>query len=154
MKIKFVPVLGLIACSLASTPAPAQTATQNAGANFSAAATTSHSIAAVLQPNYRISKQLDASAMKWELAYLALSAIDSAQTIYCLRRNQCAEGNPLWGKNPSTSKILLSKAGMGLIHFGIFNYINARNPKLAKRFAQASASIQGGVVMLNTRLVF
>lgn len=94
------------------------------------------------------------AALKWEIAYLALSAIDAAQTISCLDRGECKEGNPLFGKNPSSTKLILAKVGGGLAHFAVFKYVNDRDPKAALRLAQISFGIQGSVVMLNARFTF
>lgn len=93
-------------------------------------------------------------ALKWEMAYLALSAIDAVQTIECLEREACDEANPLFGKDPSIAKILLLKGGLGLGHFLIFTELNKRNPKSALRAAQVSAGIQGAFVVLNARMMF
>lgn len=94
------------------------------------------------------------SALKWELGFLALSAIDAAQTIECLNRNACEETNPLFGKHPSTKSIILAKVGGGLAHFALFSYINKRSPKTALRAAQVSFALQGTVVLLNARVAF
>lgn len=94
------------------------------------------------------------AAMKWELAYLALSAVDAAQTIECLDRGACHEANPLFGKHPKAGTLIAAKAGLGLVHFLAFRHINRRNPKAALRLAQISAGVQGGVVLLNARMVF
>ena len=92
--------------------------------------------------------------MKWEIGYLALSAIDGAQTIECLDRGGCEEGNPLLGKHPSTTKLIAIKVGAGLVHFALFNRLNNRNPKAALRLAQVSCGLQGTVVALNARFTF
>ena len=94
------------------------------------------------------------AALKWELGYLALSAIDTAQTIECLNRNACEEGNPLFGKHPSATKLVLAKAGLSLVQFALFSKLNSRDPKMALRAAQISCGLQGGVVMLNARFAF
>lgn len=94
------------------------------------------------------------SALKWELGFLALSAIDAAQTIECLNRDACEEVNPLFGKRPSTKTIILTKIGGGLAHFALFSYINERSPKTALRAAQVSFALQGTVVLLNARVAF
>ena len=94
------------------------------------------------------------TALKWELGYLALGAIDTVQTVSCLERGICAEGNPLLGKHPSTKKLIAVRVVGSLIHFGIFTYVNERNPKAAMRFAQISAGIQGTAVLLNARFTF
>lgn len=99
-------------------------------------------------------KQTKSAAYKWEATYLALSAIDGIQTIDCLNRHVCSEGNPIWGKHPSTTKVALGKVGAGLVHFIAFKLIADRDPKTALRAAQVSAVVQGGVVLLNARWAF
>lgn len=94
------------------------------------------------------------AALRWEMAYLALSAIDTFQTIECLERGICQEANPLFGKNPSATKLVLAKVGAGLVHFYAFKHTVDRSPKTALRFAQVSAAIQGSVVLLNARFTF
>ncbi len=94
------------------------------------------------------------AALKWEMGYLTLSAIDAGETIGCLQRNRCEEGNPIFGKHPSAAKVILGKVGLGLVHFAVFSRINSQNPKAAMRLAQISCVVQGGVVMLNARLAF
>jgi len=94
------------------------------------------------------------SALKWELSYLALSAVDAGQTIGCLDRGTCEEGNPLLGKHPSAGKVILAKVGFGLIHFAVFSRLNDHNQKAALRLAQISCAVQGSVVALNARFTF
>jgi hypothetical protein len=95
-----------------------------------------------------------AAAYKWEAGFLVLSAIDAAQTISCLNRNRCTEGNPIWGRHPSTGKVIAAKLGLGLVHLGIFKLIADRDPHTALRAAQVSAAIQGGFVVLNAHVAF
>jgi len=104
-------------------------------------------------PSYRI-EETRSAALKWEVGYLALSALDAAETIHCLDRGTCKEGNPIFGRHPSTTKLILGKLGFGLLHFAAFSHMNDRNPKAAMRFAQVSCFIQGGVVLLNARIAF
>lgn len=94
------------------------------------------------------------AALKWELGYLALSAVDTAQTISCLNRGICDEGNPVFGKHPSSAKLIAAKVGLGLLHFAVFERANERNPRAALRLAQVSCAVQGGVVGLNARFSF
>jgi hypothetical protein len=94
------------------------------------------------------------AAVKWEVGYLTLSAIDAAQTIDCLHRDACTEGNPIFGKHPSAAKLIGAKVGLGLLHFAAFNRLNKRNPRSALRIAQISCVLQGTVVGLNARLMF
>jgi hypothetical protein len=92
--------------------------------------------------------------MKWEVGYLALSAIDTAQTIDCLHRGECAEGNPLFGKHPSAGKLIAAKVLFGAAHFALINHVNERNPHAALRLVQGSVIMQAGVVGLNARFAF
>lgn len=94
------------------------------------------------------------SALKWEMSYLALSAIDTGQTIQCLQQGLCEEANPLFGKHPSPGKLIAAKIAFGAAHFALFNHLHSRNPHAAMRFAQGSVLMQGGVVLLNARFTF
>jgi hypothetical protein len=94
------------------------------------------------------------AALRWEVSYLALSAIDAAQTINCLDRNVCSEANPIFGKHPSAEALIAVKAGLGLVHFAAFKHTLHRNPKAALRLAQISCMVQGTVVGLNARMIF
>jgi hypothetical protein len=96
----------------------------------------------------------DSAALKWETAYIGLSAIDAAQTIYCLKADRCEESNPLFGKNPKASTVIIAKVlGTGL-QFALFNEVRKRDPKMALRVAKVSFVMQGAVVGLNARFVF
>jgi hypothetical protein len=94
------------------------------------------------------------AALKWEIGYLVLSAIDAGQTITCLERGICKEANPLFGKHPKARTIIAAKVIGGAAHFVLFNRLNERSPKTALRVAQISAGLQGGVVLLNARFTF
>src|SRR5436853_2732514 len=94
------------------------------------------------------------AGLRWELSYLALSVIDTAQTINCLNRNMCEEANPIFGKHPSPGKLIAAKLAFGAAHFAMFNHLNKKNPRGALRFAQGSVLVQGGVVALNARFSF
>jgi hypothetical protein len=87
--------------------------------------------------------------MKWEAAFLVLSAADLAITVRCLERNECTEMNPVFGKHPKTSTLVLGKIVGGAIHYAAIDYIARRDPKLALRLAQISVVVQGGVVGFN-----
>lgn len=99
-------------------------------------------------------RALQAEALRWEIAYLALSAIDAAQAVDCIGRGECTERNPLFGKRPSAGKIILGKAIGSALHFLAFSHLNKRNPKLALRGAQITAGLQGAVLVLNARYAF
>lgn len=94
-------------------------------------------------------------AMKWEAGYQVLSAIDAAETIYCTKKiSGCEEANPLFGKHPSTAKIILTKVLIGGAHFILIDRMANRDPKAAMRIAQISVVLQGTVVGLNARIIF
>lgn len=107
--------------------------------------------ALILQDRYRATKS---AAVRWELTFLALAAIDTAQTISCLNRDICEEANPIFGKAPKAGTLLAAKAGVGLLHVAAFRMLLKRDPKYALRIAQISAITQGGVVALNARIAF
>lgn len=93
-------------------------------------------------------------AQQWEAAYLALSAADAVETVSCLHAHKCEEANPLFGRHPSTLKLIAGKALLGAVHVALFDRMHDRNPKAALRYAQVSAGLQGGVVALNLRVFF
>jgi len=94
------------------------------------------------------------AAYKWEAGFLALSAIDAVETISCLNRSSCTEGNFIWGHHPSTGKVVAAKLGLGLVHFGIFKLLVDHDPHTALRAAQISAAVQGTFVVINARTAF
>jgi hypothetical protein len=98
--------------------------------------------------------QGQSAAMKWETTFLALSAVDAAQTIHCLKRDLCEEANPIFGKHPSPGTIVASKLAGGLLHYALIKELNKRDPRMALRTAQISAALQGGVVAMNARIAF
>ena len=103
----------------------------------------------------RYDTAMSKAAMKWEVAYLGLSAIDAVQTIYCLETDDsCTEANPLFGKRPSTTTVVLAKLIGSGVQFALFNEVRKRDPKMALRVAQVSFALQGTVVALNMRVVF
>ncbi len=110
--------------------------------------------ASVYARDYRLHDQQKA-ALRWELAYQLASALDAAETIYCLRTDPtCEEANPLMGKHPSTAKIILTKAAFGLIHYEFTHRLARHNPRAAMRISQISFALQGAVVALNMRVIF
>ena len=105
---------------------------------------------AVADQSLRIApeQRTKSAAYKWEAAFLALSAVDAAETISCVNRATCTEHNPIWGRHPSTGTIVAAKLGLGLVHFGIFKLVADRDPKTALRVAQVSAVVQGAAVLV------
>ena len=121
-----------------------------------AAALTLATPAYAADPSYRIEAEATRkAAMRYEIAYLALSAIDTVQTVRCMERDpDCVELNPLWGKKPSVERIILGKIVGGVIHYAAVDYISRRNPKMALRIAQISVGVQASGVAFNLRSDF
>lgn len=88
-------------------------------------------------------------AMRWELGYFALSAVDAGQTISCLHAHTCHEVNPIFGKHPSPARIILTKLAGGAIHYWLFKGMNKKNPWEARLAAQLSVGLQGFIVGIN-----
>jgi hypothetical protein len=65
-------------------------------------------------------------ALRWETAYLTMSAIDAVQTIHGIKSKDARELNPIFGKNPSATKILLLKGAMGAAHYLTSRYTLAK----------------------------
>lgn len=88
-------------------------------------------------------------AMRWELGYLALSAVDAAQTISCVQDHTCHEANPIYGRHPSPARVILTKLAGGVLHFWLVHGMIKKNPWEARLTAQLSAGIQGFIVAIN-----
>lgn len=93
-------------------------------------------------------------AIRWEVAYQVLNAIDTVQTVDCLSRHVCTEANPLFGKRPSKEKLIAGKALLGLGHFLLFSKLLGDDPRKARTMARWSVGIQGTVVVANARFAF
>ena len=95
---------------------------------------------------------------RMEVAWQVLNAVDTAQTLDCLDRNVCREGNPLIsgviGRNPDGAKLIAYKAGAGLVHYGLYRLIRSRDEKAARVFQIIGLAVQGGVVAANMRFAF
>ncbi len=90
-----------------------------------------------------------------EIAYQVLGMLDAAQTISCVSKPNCSEGNPILGKKPSVSAILGFKLATGIIHYGAFRrYIKHENYKSAMTFELVSITVQGLICGLNFRYTF
>ena len=89
-----------------------------------------------------------------EMVFLGLSAVDAIQTIDCLNRNVCYELNPVYGRNPSTEKIIGVKIVGGALHFLLVRELHERDPNLARVMQYVSIAVQGGVVAANLRFAF
>jgi hypothetical protein len=94
------------------------------------------------------------AADQWETAYVALNLIDTIQTLDCLHRDRCIEGNPLFGKHPSDAKLIIGKVLLVGIQFAMFEHAEARSAKGALRVAQIGVGVTGATVALNARFTF
>jgi hypothetical protein len=104
--------------------------------------------------SYRIERDLTRrAAMRWEMAFVALSAADLIMTVQCIEAKKCVEANPL-AKSHSTGKMIAIKSALTLGHFLFVKRLSERDPKAALRVAQMSVAVQGGVVALNARVIF
>jgi len=91
---------------------------------------------------------------KWEVAFQVANAADFAGTAYCLSVDRCTEGNPLYGSNPSTAKLLAIKAGTGALHYWLVSEIAKTDPGTARVVAMVSTFVIGGVAIANLRVLF
>src|SRR6185503_4993554 len=79
--------------------------------------------AALLAAGAPASAATKADAMRTEAAYEAFNVLDVAETVDCLGRDTCEEGNPLFGRHPSPAKLIVAKALVGALHFVIVDRI-------------------------------
>ena len=91
---------------------------------------------------------------KLEMVYLTLSAVDAIQTIDCLNRNVCHEMNPIFGKHPSTERVIGTKIISGILHYLLIREIYEEDPRMARTIQYISIGIQGSVVAANLRFAF
>lgn len=164
MRYQWLKGVSAGAALLFSTPAFAQTAGQDYASESPALSLSAAVLLQPAPPNYstasaapqaaRTSYATASAALKWEMAYLGLSAIDAVQTIYCLERRKCTDANPIFGKRPSTETIIIAKLVGSGVQFALFNEVLKKDPKVALRVAQISFALQGTVVALNARVVF
>jgi hypothetical protein len=107
-----------------------------------AALTASPALAAERCPN----------AEKWEYGYLALSAIDLAQTLNF--GDDAIETNPLFSKHPKPARIVAAKLAASAIHYTAFRVALSKDRCFARNMAIVSVGVQGGIVGLNLRYTF
>jgi len=61
---------------------------------------------------------------------------DAAQTISCLQAHTCHEANPIYGRHPSSARVILTKVIGGAFHFWLVDKMNKTNPREARLTAQ------------------
>ena len=93
-------------------------------------------------------------AIRLEIIFQALNALDWGTTAHCMSRESCVEGNPIWGENPDLGKMALIKIGVGALHaaYSYFLYENA--PRVLKPFQYSSIVVYSGVVAWNLQFAF
>jgi len=89
-----------------------------------------------------------------EYAFQALNVIDAAQTIDCLDRHVCHEGNPIIGHDPSKATLIGVKIGTGAVHYLITRWLMRDYPRIVRAWEIASITVQGGIVAANLRFAF
>jgi hypothetical protein len=103
--------------------------------------------------SYRVEADLTRrAALRWETAFVILSAADLIMTVQCIEAKKCVEANPL-AKSHSTGKMIAIKSALTLGHFLFVKRLSERDPKAALRIAQVSVGVQGGIVGLNLRVI-
>ena len=93
-------------------------------------------------------------ATRMEITFQVLNVLDAAQTVSCLSRQTCAEGNPLYGSHPPAGQVIGIKAGMGVLHWLVFKTLIDRDSNAARWFGRLTVAVQGGVVASNLRFTF
>lgn len=91
---------------------------------------------------------------KLEIAFQILNAVDTAETAICLRKEFCSEANPLLSRNPSTARLIATKALSGVVHYAITRMIFKSDPEAARYWLIGSLVVQGGVVGWNAKTCF
>jgi len=95
------------------------------------------------------------AADRFETAYIGLSAVDVASTIYCLDHVKgCEESNPLFGKHPKAWMLIGAKVAGTALQYYIYREIKHKDAHMALRVAQVSVGLQGAVVGLNMKVIF
>jgi len=89
-----------------------------------------------------------------EFTYQALNVFDAVETISCVHKPTCVEGNPILGKKPSNGKIIAFKLAAAGLHYGIYRYMISKSYQQALVFEVGTNAVQGVVCALNLRYAF
>jgi len=84
-----------------------------------------------------------------QIAFQVLNAADAVTTVVCLKRDDCQENNPLYGKHPKPIVVIGAKTLVGAIHYFAMRSLATDYPDLARALGWVTVSIQGGVVGMN-----
>jgi hypothetical protein len=90
------------------------------------------------------------SGMKFALTFMAVGqTADLVTTVQALNRG-AVEANPIYGKHPSTAKLVA--ASLPMVGLGyLLHRIAPKNPKLAKGIAYAVGGVGVGLAVSNSR---
>jgi hypothetical protein len=89
-----------------------------------------------------------------EVLYQGLNALDAAETISCVHKPTCQEGNPLLGSRPSNGTVIAFKLASAGAHFLVYRHQINRSEKRALMFEVITNVVQGTVCGLNLRYAF
>jgi hypothetical protein len=89
-----------------------------------------------------------------EVLYQGLNVLDTVETISCVHKPTCQEGNPILGKRPSDAKVIIFKLASSGIHYMTYRHQIKRSLKTALAFEVITNTLQGVVCGLNFRYAF
>jgi hypothetical protein len=95
-----------------------------------------------------------ADIKRLEIAFQLLNAADAVSTVVCLKREDCQENNPIYGKHPRPIVVVGAKAVAGAVHYWAMRSLLPDHPGLARAFGWFSVTVQGSVVGLNMSQLF
>lgn len=89
-----------------------------------------------------------------EVTFQLLNAADAISTVACLKREDCQENNPIYGKHPKPIVVVGAKTVVGAVHYWVMRSLLPEHPGMARAFGWFSVTVQGGVVGLNMTQLF
>ena len=95
-----------------------------------------------------------AEAIRLEVIFQALNALDWVLTKNCLDRGTCVEKNFLWGEQPDMTKMALAKVALGAVHAAYAAWLFKNKPFAVKPMQYMSIGIMGGAVAWNAQYSF
>jgi len=102
------------------------------------------------EPRWRMPRDI----VQLEIAYQVLNVADGALTIACLKRDDCQEDNPIYGKHPKVGVVIGAKVLSGAIHYWVTRSLAEEHPGFTRVWGWFSMTVQGGVVGLNMSQLF
>ncbi|WP_159865399.1 hypothetical protein [Novosphingobium sp. 9U] len=89
-----------------------------------------------------------------EIAFHLLNAADAISTVACLKREDCQEQNPIYGKRPKAAMVIGAKALTSGVHYWVMRTLLPEHPGMARAFGWFAVTVQGSVVGLNMSQLF